>query len=174
MLQETHFFFWPHLYAPAPTKPIDTGPTYPCWEKEEEEGGAEHLGAWLHYEDTSAGALRLSPWHVNVEEPNPQLGPCVWSLAASSWQGNPLSWARIVKIANGLPWRCGLWTVSGRINTWQAALSTSPSRGYPLIGECFSSGMPALRPRSTRDQQYYRRDEATVRRGNLPPFFSCV
>ena len=31
----------------------------------------------------------------------------------------------------------------------------------PVIGQCYGSGVLVLRPRSTRHQQCYRRDEAT-------------
>ena len=40
----------------------------------------------------------------------------------------------------------------------------------PVIGQCYGSGVPVLRPRSTRDRQCYRRDEAVVSRDNVPLF----
>ena len=59
--------------------------------------------------------------------------------------------------------------VRGRFYTWQAAFNSDDGVTHLLvIGQCYASGVPVLRPRSTRDQLKYKHSKTALSHGNLP------
>jgi len=102
---------------------------------------------WQHQQEEHGPGPGLSPGPVSLDEPHPQLGPWSWPWP---WPSSASSWQATVKTRRARPLLC----------VASCASDVAEPR-LPVIGQCYGSGVLVLRPRSTRHQQCYRRDEAT-------------